>query len=61
MSRLATDCHRRWFFMQNDAEYPLPPFTGARPERSDHWWYGMCCTEQPALRHVMNVIEDLQW
>ena len=39
------DCNRgwhgEWFYIQNPAKAPFPPFTGRRPERLDSWSWGL--------------------
>jgi hypothetical protein len=39
MPKLMKGWHKQWFYLRNDANAPLPVFTGNRPTPHHNWGY----------------------
>jgi hypothetical protein len=48
-----------WFFLWNDADAPLPVFTGSRPVRQLNWGYGVAQKDLCRLQSLREVIQQL--
>jgi hypothetical protein len=50
---------RAWFLLRNDANAPLPAFTGSCPISEPNWGYGVAQTDLHRLQPLLEVIRGL--
>jgi hypothetical protein len=48
-----------WFFLRNDADIPLPAFTGSRPIPQPKWGYGVAQKQICRLQPLRDVVQQL--
>jgi hypothetical protein len=46
-----------WFFLRNNADTPLPMFTGSRPVPQLNWGYGVVRRDIRKLQFVHKVVQ----
>jgi hypothetical protein len=48
---------RAWFLLRNDADAPLPTFTGGRPVPHPNWEYGVAWADL----HMLQPLPEIVW
>jgi hypothetical protein len=59
MSDPSVGWRRAWFLLRNDADAPLPVFTGGRPIPHPHWEYGVARADLHRLQPLLEVVRGL--
>jgi hypothetical protein len=50
---------RAWFLLRDDADAPLPAFTGSRPIPHPYWVYGVSQADLQRLQPLWEVVRGL--
>jgi hypothetical protein len=50
---------KAWFLLKNEADAPLPTFTGDRPIPHPNWEHGVARTDFPRLQPLLEIIWGL--
>jgi hypothetical protein len=50
---------RAWFQLRDDADTPLPAFTGSRPVSHPNWQYGVDQMDLPRLQPLVETVQGL--
>jgi hypothetical protein len=59
MSRSVDGWRKVWFFLRNDADAPLPVFTGSHPVPQPNWGYGVARRYLRRLQPLCEVVQQL--
>jgi hypothetical protein len=51
---------KKWFYLWNDIDVPLPTFTGNRPVLQPNWGYGVVKKDLGKLQPLREVVQQLQ-
>jgi hypothetical protein len=49
--------HKQWFYLRNNADVPLPAFTGNHPTPHHNWGYGVAKMDISKLQPMCEVIQ----